>query len=176
MRHAIALCALLLCACDTMQRASSTLFGGEAETRPAQTGLEAPLIPRGGSAASGSVRFTARGDAVTMLVHVDGLHPGQYRVLVHETGNCSSPNAFSAGPPWSPPGSAAPLYERLPTFSTSSEGTGTMTVRVSGVAIGMLSGRSVVVHDTPNGPFTTEPDVRNGRVACGVIGPLRSLF
>lgn len=168
-RNVLALAALLLGGC-----------GGWFSSEPARIpGLEAPLVPIAGSAGTGSARFAPRGDGVTMLVTINGLAPGRYRVLVHANGNCSSPNGFSAGPPWSPPGSATPLYDRLPIVTTNTEGTATLTVRLAGVSLegpNGLSGRSVVVHDVVEGPFTAEPDVRNGRIACGVIGPLRTFF
>src|SRR5512140_102903 len=127
MRNLVALIALSLAGCGGW-------FGSN--DQPARApGLEAPLAPIGGSAATGSARFAPRGDGVTMLVTVNGLAPGRYRVLVHADGNCSSPNGFSAGPPWSPPGSATPLYDRLPILQTNTEGTGTLTVRLTGVPI-----------------------------------------
>ena len=153
------------------------LFGGSGERKP--PAVEAALTPIGGSAAQGSAMFTPRGDGVTMLVQLNGLAPGRYRVLVHANGNCTSPNGFSAGPPWSPPGAPSPLVERIPIMTTNSEGSATLTVRLAGVTVdgpNGLAGRSVVLHDAPDGPFDARPDVPNARIACGVIGPLHSLF
>jgi Cu-Zn family superoxide dismutase len=173
-----------LAGCDTMQRAGGAIFGSSDDKKPAveakkPAAVEAGLAPIGGSAAQGSVIFSPRGDGVTMLVQLNGLAPGRYRVLVHANGNCSSPNGFSAGPPWSPPGVTPPLPERIPMITTNSEGSGTLTVRLAGVTIdgpAGVTGRSVVLHDAPNGPFEARPDVANARVACGVIGPLRTFF
>lgn len=161
-------------ACDTMQRAGSLVFGDSSQG--GISGLEASLVPIAGSAATGSARFVARGESSTMLVQINGLPPGRFRILVHASGNCSSPNGFSAGPPWSPAGASAPLYDRLPILTPNTEGTGTLTVRLPGVLLRDLEGKSVVVHDSATGPFTAEPDVRNDRIACGVIGPLKTLL
>ena len=165
--------ALMIATCCALA-GCGTISGGTPEG--GISGLEAPLAPIGGSAATGSARFVARGDGATMLVQINGLPPGRFRVMVHANGNCSSPNGFSAGPPWSPAGASAPLYDRLPVLTTNTEGTGTLTVRLSGVLLRDLSGKSVVLHDSVNGPFTAEPDVRNDRIACGVIGPIRTLL
>jgi len=176
LRIACLACAVLLGGCDTMSRAGGAIFGGSSGERPAGPGVEAHISPLGGSAVTGSVRFVPRGDGVSMLVQINGLPPGRYRVLVHENGNCTSPNGFSAGPPWSPASSQPPLYDRLPIVMANSEGTATLTVRLSGVSAEQLSGRSVVVHDTVSGPYTAQPGVRNARIACGVLGTLRTLL
>ncbi|MDQ6620201.1 MAG: superoxide dismutase family protein [Pseudomonadota bacterium] len=170
---------LWLSGCGTVDRASSFFFGSGSGEHSRVPGLEATLSAIGGSAVTGSVRFVPRGDGVAMLVQINGLAPGRFRVLVHASGNCTSPNGFSAGAPWSPLSATTPLYDRVPIVATGTDGTGTLTVRLSGVAMdgpNGLSGRSVVVHDTANGPFTAEPGVPNNRIACGVIGPLHLLF
>jgi Cu-Zn family superoxide dismutase len=174
-RRVVAVLALTSAAsgCDTMKN----LFSAEEPARA--VGLEAPLSAVAGSGAQGAVRFAASGDRVTMMVALANVTPGTYRVLVHANGNCSSPNAFSAGPPWSPPGATPPLPERLPALVTKNDGTGTLTVRLAGIALegpNGLRGKSVVVHDRQNGPFEAQPDVRNDRIACGVIGTLHTLF
>lgn len=168
--------AAALTSCQTVKDAGSTLFSGNTSRGP---GLDAPLGPIGGSAADGSVRFIARADGVTMLVSLAGVAPGQYRVLVHANGNCSSRNGFSAGPPWSPPGAVPPLPERMPAMTANSEGSGTMTARIANVALdgpNGLMGKSVIVHEADARSFEAQPGVPNGRIACGVIGVLRPLF
>ncbi len=143
-----------------MHKAGGAIFGSSDEKKPAveakkPAAVEAGLAPIGGSAAQGSVIFSPRGDGVTMLVQLNGLAPGSYRVLVHANGNCSSPNGFSAGPPWSPPGATPPLPERIPIITTNSEGAGTLTLRLAGVTIdgpAGVTGRSVVLHDAPQRP------------------------
>ncbi len=169
--------ALLLSSCQTIKDAGSALFPSNESARG--PGLEASLRAVGGSVADGSVRFVPRGDGVTMLVQIGGVPPGLYRVLVHANGNCSSPNGFSAGPPWSPPGAAAPLAERAPVVTVGSEGTAGMTVHIAGIAVdgpNGLTGKSVVLHEGLIGRLDAAPDIPNGRLACGVIGPLRTLF
>ncbi len=176
---ASAIAALLgtaLAGCDTLKSAGSAVVGGDA---PSGT-LVARLRPVGGSAARGSAIFSARGSGVTMAVTVSGLTPGRYRVMVHADGNCTSPNAFSAGPPWyGPGGAAAPMVSRVPVLTTNSDGTGTLAVLLSGATLegpGGVRGRSVVLHDGAMGVLDAQPDVPNQRIACGVIGSAESLF
>lgn len=169
--------ALALPACQTLKDAGSALFPSNESARG--PGLEASLRAVGGSAADGSVRFVPRGDGVTMLVQIGGVPPGLYRVLVHANGNCSSPNGFSAGPPWSPPGAAASLADRVPVVTVGNESTAGMTVHIAGIAVdgpNGLTGKSVVLHEGSIGRLDAAPDIPNGRLACGVIGPLRTLF
>jgi Cu-Zn family superoxide dismutase len=161
----------MLTACDTMQRMFATNPDASGIS-----GLEARVAPINGSAATGSVRFVARADGSTMLVQIDGLSPGRYRLLVHAIGNCTSPNGFSAGPPWSPEGSSKPLYDRLPVLTANSAGNASMTVRLPDVSMQALLGKSVVLHDSIDGPFTAEPGARNDRIGCGVLGPMHTLL
>ncbi len=154
-------------------------FGGGAgkpEGPPPVSGLEAMLRPIGGSAVQGNANFSARSGGVTMRVQLHGSPGTQYRVVVHANGNCSSPNGFSAGPPLLPPGAAT--VDARP-FTTNGEGSGDLTVRLDGYALSgpsSIDGKSVVVHEGARGSLETKPDVPNDRVACGVIGPLQTLF
>ena len=77
-------------------------------------GVEAVLLPKNGSAAQGDDQDHAARDVLWVLVSVNNLPPGLFRVVFHERDNCSSPNAFSAGRPWSPPGDPRAPAELLP--------------------------------------------------------------
>jgi Cu-Zn family superoxide dismutase len=111
---------------------------------------------------------------VIMTVNFNGAGPGEYRIAVHANGNCSSPNAFSAGPPWAPPGVAI----ASPTVFKNDE-SASLSVRLPGYRIegpDGVSGRSVVVHAGSRDSLDAQPGVSNGRIACGVIGTPRSLL
>ena len=73
------------------------------------TVAEARFIPIGGSSLTGAAVLHAYDGGVQVKVNFNGRGPGRYRVMIHANGNCSSPNGFSAGPPWAPPG--VPLAE-----------------------------------------------------------------
>jgi Cu-Zn family superoxide dismutase len=141
------------------------------------TVAEARFIPIGGSSLTGAAVLHAYEGGVQMKVNFNGRGPGRYRVMIHANGNCSSPNGFSAGPPWAPPG--VPLAEEgFPILK--SDDSATYVVRLAGYKFtgpdGVV-GRSVVVHDGAQGSIIARPDVPNDRIGCGVIGPpTRTLF
>ena len=139
-----------------------------ADAAPAPSAVGARLQSKGGSALKGLVLFKARAGGVTMVISLQDIAPGPYRVAIHTTGNCSSPNTFSAGPPWTPPGRAPQVYN-------VAAGNGNLvqtTASLDGVALegpnGVL-GKSVVVHQGLTGPLDAQPGVANDRIACGVI-------
>ena len=124
------------------------------------------------SAATGSVRVYDYRDGVQLQLSVNNLYPGQYRIALHETANCRSPNLFSAGPPWAPPGSAKPAADLLPGFLANNEGSQTSYVAyIAGLHTDQepsLRGRSVVIHwGTSVGQAM--PGEPNNRIACGVF-------
>lgn len=168
---AAALAALALGSCGSSG-------GTEAAKREAArpTMAEARFRPIGGSSLTGATILSAYDGGVRMQVNFNGRAPGQYRVMIHATGNCSSPNGFSAGPPWAPAG--VPLREEgFPVLKN--DDSASFVVRLPGYRIdgpdGVL-GRSVVVHEGALGSLGAEPGVPNNRIACGVIAPARMLF
>ena len=83
--------------------------------------------------------------------------PGDYRVVIHANGNCTSPNGFSAGPPWAPPGVAAQhvvLVRKNDDYATRSW-SALRRLRLDGPD-GVL-GRSVVVHAGAHGSLAARP-------------------
>lgn len=124
------------------------------------------------SAAVGTARVFDARDGVTIQVFFSNLAPGTYRIALHERGNCTSPNLFSAGAPWAPPGFTKAPGELLPPFVTNSEGTEASFVAfIAGVRVDgptSLLGRSVVLHwgSTVADAFPGQP---NNRMACGVL-------
>lgn len=125
-----------------------------------------------GSAVKGSVRIYDYLDGVAVALAIDNMYPGQYRIAIHEVGNCSSPNLFSAGPPWAPPGWTKPPGELLPGFLANPEGNmNNYIAYISGVRTEgptSIRGKSVVIHwgNTVSQAFPGQP---NNRMACGVL-------
>jgi Cu/Zn superoxide dismutase len=148
-------------------------FGSTTASPATSPGLVANL--RGlDSAVSGRVRVIERGEGIAVLVSAINLPLGEYRVSFNENANCSSPNGFSAGPPWAPAGMNP--RELIPIF-TNGDGNAEASATVRGVRLNGengVAGRSVVVY---RGRSVTEarPDVPNNRVACGVFQPAQTL-
>jgi len=134
------------------------------------TVAEARFIPIGGSSLTGAAVLHANDGGVQVKVNFNGRGPGRYRVMIHANGNCSSPNGFSAGPPWAPPG--VPLAEEGYPIHKNDD-SASYVIRLAGYQFtgpdGVV-GRSVVVHDGGRGTIVAKPDVPNDRIACGVIG------
>jgi Cu-Zn family superoxide dismutase len=175
-RRLVPIAALALAACQ------STQGPGPMETPKGATpapGVEAVLIPKNGSAAQGDVKIMQRDDTLSVLVSLNNLPPGPYRVAIHERGNCTSPNAFSAGRPWAPAGDARPATDLLPAMTVGAQAHGQMTYRLRGVRLtgpDSLEGKAVLVHAGARVDADLRPDVPNGVVLCGAIGPIRSFM
>ncbi len=124
------------------------------------------------SSVTGVVHVYDFRDGVQVQLSINNLYPGQYRIAFHENPNCRSPNLFSAGPPWAPPGSTKPANDLLPGFLANMDGnqngyvafiTGVHTERPPS-----LQGRSVVIH-WGNVVGEAMPGQPNNRMACGVL-------
>jgi hypothetical protein len=138
-------------------------------------GVDARLRPVG-SAISGVVRARESGDLLVVRVEIHNSKPGTlHRVVFHANGNCTSPNGFSAGAPWSPPGWKDPPQRLVPDVFTNSDGLGILTARVRGVRLGDLENRGVLVYE---GGFTEapRPGVPNNVTGCGVFERSASVF
>jgi Cu-Zn family superoxide dismutase len=172
---------ILLCgviAASAMPGCESTKDSAAAKTAKTEiTIAEARFVPIGGSSLTGAAVLHAYDGGVQMKVNFNGRGPGQYRVMIHATGNCSSPNGFSAGPPWAPPG--VPLKEEGYPIQKNDDSASSV-VRLAGYSLtgdNGVVGRSVVVHDTGRGTIVALPGVPNDRIGCGVIGkPQRTLL
>jgi Cu-Zn family superoxide dismutase len=112
-----------------------------------------------------------------MAATVFNLAMGPHSIYIHETGNCSSPNAASAGPVWTvagaPPG--ARRAGQLPELYVGTEGNSTLQATLTGITVGDRGPRDVVGHAVVV-QAGVDPDpkpqfggVPNGWIACGVI-------
>jgi Cu/Zn superoxide dismutase len=137
-------------------------------------GQIAVLRAIGGSAVGGKIRVIDRGSGASMLVSIYSLPYGPFRIALHETPNCTSPNGFSAGPPWAPASAGKPAEDLIPIQYASPDSSRLeIEVRLPGVrATGPsgVAGHSVVVY---SGSHVTaaQPDASNERIACGVFEP-----
>lgn len=156
----------------TLAACSST---ADNQSRVLQFGpsVGAHLAAKAGSPVKGLILFHRREGGLTMVVQLQDVMPGPYRVAIHTTGNCSSPNTFSAGPPWAPQGGVPQVFEA----AAANNGSLMMTASMDGVSIdgpdGIL-GKAVVVHQGMAGPLDAQPGVPNNRLACGVIENIAS--
>jgi hypothetical protein len=127
------------------------------------------------SSVTGWVRLRESGDLLVVFVDLTNGRPGPYRVVLHANGNCTSPNGFSAGAPYAPPGWKESPLRLIPEVTANINGMGQLTARVKGARLGDALKGSVLVYEgvTPQVP---QPDVRNNVVACGTFEQSRTLF
>ena len=149
---------------------------------PAATATAA-LTATQGNAVTGELRFEAMDGGVRITGQVSGLKPDtEHGFHVHEKGDCSAPDAKSAGDHFNPTGSRARPRHRTPcimpaTPTTSSPmptGVATVDTRLQGATVGDgaptdVVGKGVIVHADPD-DYATQPTGNAGaRLACGVI-------
>jgi Cu-Zn family superoxide dismutase len=140
----------------------------------------ASLGPTQGQSVSGTVHFIQRGEKVLVEARVTGLTPGLHGFHVHERGNCTAPDASSAGAHFNPggaahggPASGARHAGDLGNLEADASGTATYRAEVTGIALDAsersIIGRAVIVHEKAD-DLTTQPTGNSGaRLACGLI-------
>lgn len=143
---------------------------------------QAELKPTQGNAAHGWVRFESRGDKLLVTAQIGGLKPNaEHGFHVHEKGDCSAPDAMSAGGHFNPGGKPHSHYgqaERhagdLPNLQSDASGVAkysatTELLSASAGAANSVLGRAVVVHRDPD-DYKSQPAGNSGpRIACGVV-------
>ena len=136
------------------------------------------LESKSGSQVTGTVTFTKSGDDVQVVADIAGLKPGKHGFHIHEKGDCSAPDAASAGAHFNP----TQHKHGGPATTERHEGDlGNIEADASGKAHldwkGKMSlsgadsiiGKSVVVHEKDD-DLKTDPSGNSGaRIACGVI-------
>jgi Cu-Zn family superoxide dismutase len=157
------------------------LVAGSASAREeAPAVAKAMLEPRSGSTVTGQATFTEGPDGVRIVVQVEKAPPGLHGLHIHEKGDCSDPEAKSAGGHFNPTGMehAGPMAEKhhagdLGNIEVKADGTGTLeiTSKMLTVKAGPNSvvGRSVIFHEKEDDLKTQPTGNAGGRLACGVI-------
>jgi Cu-Zn family superoxide dismutase len=139
------------------------------------------LDSRSGSSAKGVVDFVWQGHDVLVTANFSGLKPNaEHGFHVHEKGDCSAPDATSAGGHFNPdakshgaPGSGVNHAGDMPNIKSDSNGNAVYFAKLSGFSVNIgptgIVGRSVVVHKDPD-DYKSQPAGNSGpRIACGVI-------
>lgn len=155
-----------------------------AGVRPVPITATAPLEARSGSQVSGTVRFEetmASGiPAVRVTINASGVPTGIHGFHVHEKGDCSAPDASSAGGHFNPGGHphGGPTAEMrhagdFGNVLADSDGRVVATYLMQGVTLGSgtssITGKAVVLHAAPD-DLTTQPTGNaGGRIACGIV-------
>ncbi|WP_428311076.1 superoxide dismutase family protein [Hydrocarboniphaga sp.] len=170
-----------LAACKKSEPAAPAAMAGpsaEASVVSAETRLKAT----DGNEAKGDIKFVSAAGGVKISGTLEGLKPGGVSAFhVHEKGDCSAPDASSAGGHLNPDGkphgnmTAGDHHAGdMPNITADSEGKAMVDVTVPGLEIGTGSakdviGKALVVHAGAD-DYTSQPAGNaGGRIACGVI-------
>lgn len=142
------------------------------------------LESRSNSTAVGELEFSASDGSVSITGELAGLTPGKEHAFhVHEVGDCSAPDATSAGSHFNPAGAphgpptVAPNERHvgdMPNLLADAQGRATVTASIMGATLrdggpNDLIGRAVIVHADRDDYVTQPTGNAGGRIACGVI-------
>jgi Cu-Zn family superoxide dismutase len=141
----------------------------------------AQMKPTAGNAATGTVRFEQSGSKVIVTASITGLKPNaEHGFHVHEKGDCSAPDATSAGGHFNPGGKPHAKYDKaerhsgdVPNLRADAAGTARVLWETDALAVGSgpasVIGRAVVIHRDPD-DYASQPAGNSGpRISCGVI-------
>jgi len=141
----------------------------------------AALQSKSGTNTTGRVTFDQQSGGVMVVVAVTGLPPGtSHGFHVHEKGDCSAPDAMSAGGHFNPTGKphgqmTMPDHHAGDMNNLTADASGNARVQFLmpdvTVAPGPNSvvGRAVVIHKDPDDYRTQPTGNSGGRIACGVV-------
>lgn len=156
-------------------------FSGCAMMEDKESTASATLEPRSGSKVRGTVTFTQVGDLVRVSGTVTGHSKGPKGFHIHEKGDCSAPDAMSAGGHFNPatrkhggPYSDVKHAGDLGNLGFSPAGEAKFSFVVGDISVSSsrpdgIIGRAVVVHAAADDLKTDPTGNSGGRVACGVI-------
>lgn len=133
---------------------------------------EVLLDSTAGNSVSGKVSFVQTGTRLRVVAEVSGLTPGAHAIRIHEKGDCSAPDASSAGGYFKPAGMPG-KNDELPQLIANARGLAKLVVYIDLAALEdgemTIVGRSVVVHAAPLDAANPAAGSLGGRLACGVI-------
>lgn len=134
-----------------------------------------------GNTAKGQVHFAQRGDKVIVHARIEGLKPNsEHGFHVHDKGDCSAPDASSAGGHFNPSGKSHGHHDHnerhagdMPNLKADANGRAEMRWESTLLSVqagpASVVGRSVVIHAQAD-DYKSQPAGNSGpRIACGVI-------
>lgn len=184
---------LVLAACNRPDAGSEPMEEEEvaSSAKPVDRGDEArresghtiaTLEGRSGSNLSGEAMFMeADGGDVSFTLRVQNAPAGEHAVHIHENGDCSAPDASSAGGHWNPTseshgkrGEDSFHAGDIANLEVGADGIGSLSMTVAGWSLDetgseSVLGKALVVHFGAD-DFRSQPDGAAGeRIGCGVI-------
>ena len=138
------------------------------------------LQPTQGSLVNGTITVATMGTGVHFTGTVTGLAPGKHGFHLHEIGDCSAPDATSAGSHFNPdktahggPGAGEHHAGDLGNIEADPTGTAKVSIHGAGLTLGSgansVMGRAIIVHAAEDDLKTQPTGNAGARLACGVI-------
>jgi Cu-Zn family superoxide dismutase len=138
------------------------------------------LKPTKGSNVKGTVRFNEIPPNVHIIADVTGLSPGKHGFHIHETGDCSAPDASSAGGHFNPEhkthgGPDATEHHTGDLGNIVADASGRAhydrTVNFLEIAVDpdTIDGKAVIVHAQEDDLHSQPVGNAGARLACGII-------
>jgi len=145
-------------------------------------GASAELKATVGNGVSGTLKLTPQQGGVQMTGSIKGLTPNtQHGFHIHEKGDCSAPDASSAGAHYNPtgqphgnPAAAARHLGDMPNIQSDAKGVAKVDLVINDVTLRTgeasdIVGKSVVLHEKVD-DYKSQPAGNSGdRIACAVI-------
>jgi Cu-Zn family superoxide dismutase len=157
------------------------LAAGASAAPPDAAKATATIESKSGSKVTGKATFTELPSGGTKVeVWIENATPGSHGLHVHETGDCSSPDAKSAGGhfnaegnPHAGPADAKRHNGDLGNIEIGADGKGHLELTVKNLTVkpgpDSVVGKAVVFHEKTD-DFKTQPTGdAGGRFGCGVI-------
>lgn len=175
-----------VCTVDAQEKSSKSKTGAKKGTSQAHDHAHehelpkkavATLMPTKGNDVHGVIILNQQGDTCEILGEVQGLTPGKHGFHIHEFGDLRSDDGMSAGAHYNPEGhkhGGPDSKERhvgdLGNITANESGTATVKLRIRGLQVHFVVGRSLVVHAKEDDLKTDPSGESGGRIAVGVIG------
>jgi Cu-Zn family superoxide dismutase len=160
--------------CDSLKRPEATLEGQNISR------AVAVLYPTADSDVRGTVVFTKVFSGTKITVNLRGLSPGSHGLCIHEFGDCSAPDASSAGghfnPTHVPHGGPETLLRHVGDLgNVSADGLGRVKEELHDSLLSLDSkqtviGRALIVHAQQDNLLSQSDGGAGSSLACGVIG------
>jgi superoxide dismutase, Cu-Zn family len=161
---------------DEAAKADEAAKGGEGSAGMAA----AEMKPASKSKVSGTVTFSDKDGKVEVAIDLKGLKPGEHGFHIHEKGDCSSPDAKSAGDHFNPDQKKhgapdAPEHHAgdFGNLTADKDGNVKTTMTIDFVTLGegpnSAVGKAVIVHEKKDDLKTQPTGDAGGRIACGVV-------
>lgn len=177
-----AILALSSCGADKETKEPEELFSMD-NTETHSHVAEVVLSEASASGLTGIATFTDNHGSVTLTVNVSNVKtPGLHAIHLHQNGDCSAPDASSAGGHWNPTDDHHGKWDTehfhkgdIGNIDVKADGTGSLTLTTDKWCVDCsdstknVVGKSIIIHEGAD-DFTTQPTGNaGGRIGCGVV-------